>query len=258
MLFLGTVIGTAIALTPVLVGGDRWFFLAAIWVIALILTATYATGRALPAKYLVPGVLLLTLFVVYPIILTAKTSLTNYGDGTRSSKDVTVAQIVASSVVQTPDAPRYNLSIGTKGSPTTGPFTFFLVNQDDKTAYAGNPEDGLQELDSGAATIENDRVTAADGYTILDAKQINGAQEALKDFVVPTDNGAIRQLGITTAFEGTTTLEYDESADTITDTTNGTVYSVKKRGDREYFVDEAGKRVSDRSWTANVGLDNYK
>ena len=258
VLFLGTVIGTAIALTPVLVGGDRWFFLAAIWVIALILTATYSTGRALPAKYLVPGVLLLTLFVVYPIILTAKTSLTNYGDGTRSSKDVTVAQIVASSVVQTPDAPRYNLSIGTKGSPTTGPFTFFLVNQDDKTAYAGTPEDGLQELDSGAATIENDRVTAADGYTILDAKQINGAQEALKDFVVPTDNGAIRQLGITTAFEGTTTLKYDESADTITDTTNGTVYSVKKRGDREYFVDEAGKRVSDRSWTANVGLDNYK
>ncbi len=56
---------------------------------------------------------MLALFVVYPIILTAQTSFTNYGDGTRSTKEETVAQIIGSSVVQTPDAPRYNLSVAT-------------------------------------------------------------------------------------------------------------------------------------------------
>ena len=55
-----------------------------------------------------------------------------------------------------------------------------------------------------------------------------------------------------------TTLQYDEDADTITDTTTGTVYSVKQQGDRDFFVDDNGERVSDQSWKANVGLLNYK
>jgi arabinogalactan oligomer / maltooligosaccharide transport system permease protein len=107
-------------------------------------------------------------------------------------------------------------------------------------------------------TVENDKITAADGYTMLDAKQINAAGAAIEELTVPTEDGAIRALGITTAFEGTTTLEYDAEADTITDVTTGTVYTVQQQGDREFFVDDAGNRVSDQSWKANVGLDNYK
>ena len=105
--FLGLAIGVAIALTPALVGEGSWFFLVAIWVIVAILVATYATGRALPAKYLVPGTLMLALFVVYPIFLTAQTSFTNYGDGTRSTQEETVEQIVGSSVVRSDDSPQY-------------------------------------------------------------------------------------------------------------------------------------------------------
>ena len=140
---------------------------------------------------------------------------------------------------------------------TTGPFTFFLVSQEDGTLFKGT-EEGLEELDEGDVTVENDKITAADGYTMLDAKQVNAASAAIEELTVPTENGAIRALGITTAFEGTTTLEYDAEADTITDVTTGTVYTVQQQGDREFYVDDAGNRVSDQSWKANVGLDNYK
>ena len=257
VLFLGTAIALAISISPMLVTAESWLFLAAVWAIVAVLLATYATQRAQPFKYLVPGLLMLALFVIYPIILTAQTSFTNYGDGTRSTKEEAVAQIVGSSVVQTPDAPRYNLSVGTTGSVATGPFTFFLVSQEDGTLYKGT-EDGLEELDEGDVTVENDKITAADGYTMLDAKQINAAGAAIEELTVPTEDGAIRALGITTAFEGTTTLEYDAEADTITDVTTGTVYTVQQQGDREFYVDDAGNRVSDQSWKANVGLDNYK
>ena len=226
VLFLGTALALAISITPTLVQAKSWLFLLAVWAIAGILFITYATRRFLPFKYLVPGLLMLVLFVVYPIILTFQTSLTNYGDGTRSTKEETVAQIIGSSVVQTPDAPRYNLSVATEGSKTTGPFTFFLVSQADGTLYKGT-EDGLEELSADEVTVENDKITAADGYTFLTAKEVNAAGDAIKDFTVPTDNGAIRALGITTAFEGTTTLEYDADADTITDVTTGTVYTVQ-------------------------------
>ena len=257
VLFLGTVIGLAIALTPGLLSQDRWGFLVALWLVVAVLVATYATKRGLPAKYLVPGTLMLVLFVIYPILMTVQASGTNLGDGTRSTKEEAVAQIIGSSVVQTPDAPRYNLTIGTEGSVTDGPFAFFLVSQTDGTLYKGTP-DSLEPLGQGDVTVANDKITAANGYTMLNPGQVNAAAEALKDFTVPTASGAIRQLGISTAFEGRTTLQYDKDADTITDVTDGTVYRVQTQGDREYFVNDAGQRVSDQSWKAGVGFDNYK
>ncbi|MDP3890199.1 ABC transporter permease subunit [Nocardioides sp.] len=256
VLFLGTVVGVAFALTPTLVGQQQWPFLIGIWAISAVLVATYATGRALPAKYLVPGTLLLVLFVVYPIVLTAKLSTTNFGDGTRSSKEEAVARIIGASVRQTPDAPRYNLTVGTTGTVSGGPFTLFLVAPDGAT-YSGDAE-GLVALGTDEVAVTDGFVREADGYTMLTAREINEAGPELADLVVPTETGAIRQLGISQAFEGRSSLRYDEAADTITDVDTGTVYTVQQRGDREYYTSPDGERISDQSWTANVGLDNYK
>ena len=258
VLFLGTVIGTAIAVTPALVGEGSWLFLTAIWAITAILVATYATGRALPAKYLVPGTLMLVLFVVYPILLTAQASFTNYGDGTRNDKQTTVDQIVGASVTRAEDSPQYNLTIATDGDPASGPFTYFLVPQDDpETVYQGT-EDGL-ESDPDGVTLDNGRVSAVDGYTVLDIKQISAAADALDKIAIPTEGGSfIVRDGTSEAFDGAPTLVYDADADTITDTTSDAVYMVEKRGDREFFVDKTGKRISDQSWTANVGTRNYE
>jgi arabinogalactan oligomer / maltooligosaccharide transport system permease protein len=259
IVFLGTVIGVAAALTPTMVGLEQWAFLVIIWLVVAVLVAIYATKRAIPAKYLAPGTLFLVLFLVLPIGLTVQTSFSNYGDGTRSTKEEAVAQTIGSSVVQTPDAPRYALSVGTTGSPRTGPFTFFLVDPDGQP-YAGTPE-GLEELSEDEVTIESGRITEAEGYEILTGRQLNEAtasSEDLQNFTVPTETGAIRQLGISQAFEGRTTLEYDEAADTITDTETGTVYSVQQQGDREFYVSEEGERLSDQSWRANVGFANYE
>jgi arabinogalactan oligomer/maltooligosaccharide transport system permease protein len=258
VLFLGTVIGTAIALTPALVGERSWTFLVGIWAITVVLVATYATGRALPAKYLVPGTLMLALFVVYPIVLTAQTSFTNYGDGTRNDKQTTVDQIVGSSVVRSDDSPQYNLTIATDGDPASGPFTYFLVPQEDpETVFEGTPE-GLEE-DPDGVTVDNGRVTAIDGFTVLDIRQISAASDALDEIAVPTESGNfIVRDGTSEAFEGAPTLVYDEDADTITDTTSDTVYTAEQQGDREFFVDEEGQRISDQSWTANVGWSNYE
>ena len=75
----------------------RGCFLVAIWAIAADPgRRPTPPGARCPAKYLVPGTLMLVLFVVYPIVLTAQTSFTNYGDGTRNTKEETVTQIVGS------------------------------------------------------------------------------------------------------------------------------------------------------------------
>ena len=260
VLFLGVVIGTAIAMTPALVGESSWFFLAAIWLVTVVLVATYATGRALPAKYLVPGTLMLAVFVVVPIVLTAQTSFTNYGDGTRNDKQATVEQIVGSSVTRADDSTQYNLTIAAEdgGDATSGPFTFYLVPQGDpETVFQGTP-DGL-ESDPDGVTLDNGRVSAVEGYSVLNIRQISAAADALDEIAIPTDTGSfIVRDGTSEAFEGAPNLVYDEDADTITDSGEGTVYMAQQQGDREYFVDETGERLSDQSWTANVGTSNFE
>ncbi|MET0422391.1 MAG: ABC transporter permease subunit [Actinoplanes sp.] len=254
ILCLGLGVGTAAALTPSLLAGRHYVVLTVAWVVVAVLLATYATRRALLAKYLVPGTLLLILFTVTPVLGTLQLSTTNYGDGTRTTKEQTVARILGNSVVQAPNSPKFNLSVATAGD---GAYTFLLVDRASAQTYAGT-EDGLTELGAGAVTVTQGFVTAAPGYTILSPTQVNDAASSLREFAVPTAGGAIRQRGLREAFEGRTVLRYDAASDTITNTDTGVRYTAQRQGDREFFVDGAGTRLSDQSWRADVGLDNYR
>ncbi|WP_299036181.1 ABC transporter permease subunit [uncultured Pseudokineococcus sp.] len=251
---LAVLLSTVVSLTPALVAAERWGFLVFFWVLVVLVVAVYATRRAIPLKYLLPGAVLLLSFVVYPVISTFQVSLTNLGDGTRATREEATAQIIGSSVVQTPDAPRYNLTVGTAGSPTAGPFAFLLVDPASGEASVGT-EDGLEPLPG--ATVTDGFVTAADGYELLTPVEVNDASAALAELTVPTEGGAIRQLGIRQAFEGSTPLVYDEDAETITNTQTGVTYAPELQGDREFYVDPDGQRLSDQSWAADVGFDNY-
>ena len=83
--------------------------------------AVYATRRAVPLKYLVPGLLFMALFQLWPVLYTANLSLTNYGDGHLYSKEASVKDIVAQSVREVPNTPRYKMSIATKGGADPAP-----------------------------------------------------------------------------------------------------------------------------------------
>ncbi len=257
---LGIIASLVVMVTPALIAQERWGFLAAVWAVVVILVAVYATKRAVPAKYLVPGVLFLSLLVVYPILLTFQYSTTNYGDGTRTDKDTTIAKIIASAAFQGENARRFSLAVGTTGSVDTGPFTFFLTDQATGDLYTGT-EDGLEPLDPASVTqAENGEVTEADGYTILTKQEINAASQtggALEGFAVPTgDNTVIAALGFQ-AVELTSPLSYDEETDTFTDTRDGTTYTPVRAGDRSYFTSEDGVRLSTQSWGESIGFDNY-
>ncbi len=253
---LGTVLGLALYLTPTLLDQGSWVGLAALWAATAAIVAVYSTSRALPLKYLLPGTLLLLVFVIYPILSTVQLSTTNFGDGKRSTKEEAVATILANSVQQVPNSKRYALSVGTTDSPTTGPFTFFLVDPDTQEVLVGTPE-GTRPAEPGSVTVTANRVTAAQGYRILTGREVNAASGALQEVTVPTERGAIRLLGIGTAFEGQRTLSYDAASDTITNTANGERYTVGTVGDSEYFLKADGTRAFDQSWRQNVGLGNF-
>lgn len=256
VLGLGAVAGLALYLTPVLLAGGKTVGLVVVWLAAAVLFAVYATRRLVPLKYLLPGTLFLVAMIVYPIIATFGISFTNFGDGKRLSKEEAIASIVGSSVVQAPDSQLYDLTVGTTGSVVEGPFTFFLVEPETGTVFRGTPEEGLVEIDD--ATVEDDLVTAVDGFTLLTPKQVNDAGTAVSELAVPTEDGAIRSQGVRSAFEGVTNLTYDEASDTLTDETTGETFGIGKVGDSDYFVDDDGRPAFSQSWRQDVGLANYE
>lgn len=254
---LGLVAAAVVALTPVLVATDRWTALLAVFVAAAALFAVYATPRLVPLKYLLPGTLFLVAMIVYPIAATFQISFTNFGDGKRVSKEEAIASIVGNSVTQAPDSELYNLTVGTTGSVTDGPFTFFLVQPDTGAVFEGTAE-GLTELDEGDVTVSDDRVTEAGVYTLLTPRQVNDAGTGVSELAVPTGRGAIRSQGINTAFEGVSSITYDEAADELVDATTGERYGVAKVGDSDYFVGPDGRPAFDQSWKQNIGTANYE
>lgn len=258
VLFLGAVLALTIFIVPVLIGLQQWMWTAVVVLAAIAIFVLYSTKRFIPAKYIFPGTFFLVVFLITPILLTVGYSFTNFGDGHRGTKEEAINAIVANSVQQDPDAPRLTMSVATKGDPATGPYELFLVDPETEKVSLGTTEDGLSTVDAGDVTLTDGKVTAADGYTILTPKQINAAGAEIQKVAIPVDDtSAIRMLTANQAFQGTTTMRYDEASDTITDTTRDITYSVQKVGQSEFFVDPQGNRL-DQSWLQGVGFSNYE
>lgn len=232
-----------------------WLAVVVTAFVVMAVFAVYATKRAVPLKYLLPGLLLLLGLQVWPIVMTVSTAFTNYGDGHALSKEDATAAVVAQSVQQVPDSPRYKLSVAVEegADKATAPLAFLLTDPEGKT-FVGD-EEGLEELAAdGVQKLESGKISAAPGWAILNAREVN-ARKDLAEFAVPSGDGAgIKASGLSDAFEGRTTLVYDEGADTLTDSLTNKVY-VAEGG---FWVpqDGQGERFA-TGWTENVGFKNF-
>jgi arabinogalactan oligomer / maltooligosaccharide transport system permease protein len=247
---LGLVAGIAIWAAFPLVDNGEWLGLGILVAAAAGLFYLYVTPRHIPAKYLVPGTLFLIAFQVVPVLYTGSTSFTNFGDGHRGSKADAIVAIQTASVTQVPGSKEYALSIATTGDPATGPLVFLVSSGG--TAYVGDAS-GLRPL-SGATVSPAGKVTAASGYTILNAGQASLRSKAITEFAVPTKDGAIRSSGLSRAYEGKASRAYDKGCDCVRDAASGKVWTADQ-GQGAFIADD-GDRLA-QGWKVNVGLRNF-
>jgi arabinogalactan oligomer/maltooligosaccharide transport system permease protein len=239
------------AVLPLYIGGN-WLGIGLVVAVVGLVYYVYLSKRSVPAKYLVPGVLFLMVFQIFPVLYTMSTSVTNMSDGHRGSKEQAIAAVESLSVTRTADSEEYVLTVATTGDPATGELVFLLTDSEGR-AFAGDA-DGLDEL-AGASVDERGKVTDAFGYTILTPAEVNERSDELQEFAVPTGSGAgIRSSGLSTAFEGEAVRVYDESCDCVTDTQTGEVHTADD--ERGAFYDEEGRRLA-QGWQVHVGADNF-
>jgi arabinogalactan oligomer/maltooligosaccharide transport system permease protein len=223
--------------------------------VAMCVLAVYGTRRAVPMKYLLPGLALLVALQIWPIVYTAATSFTNLGDGHLISKQESIESIIANSVREVPNAPRYLLSVAVKqgSDPATGEAYYLLTEPSGKTLVGDKA--GLSDLPP--ADIEkagNGRITKAAGYQILTAIQVN-ARKDLREFAVPTTEGAgIKSVGLAEAFQGKANVSYDKASDTLLDSATHKTYIPRKAS----WVPQDGQGDAfPQGWKENVGFRNF-
>ena len=270
-----TLLGLAWAAQQAIEHGS-WLIVSVLAFVAMAVLVVYSTRHMIPLKYMLPGLLLLLLFQMWPIVYTVGTAFTNYGDGHTLTKEEAIDAIRAQSVRADADSPRYAMSVAVPdGEPIeTGQLVLLLttggdggagelgeagdqgnVTADGRQVFVGT-EDGLEPLPAEGVTLRgNGTVEAAPGYRVLNLLEANKRGAEVNAFAVPVgDTGAgIKAATSNQAYVGQPTITYDEATDTMT-TAEGKRY-VARDGN---FVPEdgEGQRLT-AGWTENVGLKNF-
>ncbi|HYN95052.1 MAG TPA: sugar transporter permease, partial [Pilimelia sp.] len=118
---LGAVAAVTLWAAPPLVAAGRWIALGVLVGTAGGLGYLYLTRRHVPAKYLVPGTLLLLAFQAFPVAYTVAVAFTNFGDGHRGGKAAAIAAIEAASLDRVPGSVDLPFAAATVGDRATGP-----------------------------------------------------------------------------------------------------------------------------------------
>ncbi|MDR0283406.1 MAG: ABC transporter permease subunit [Propionibacteriaceae bacterium] len=266
ILFLGTVLAFGIFAAPALIRYKLWLWLVLMVAAIVVIFAIYLTKRFIPGKYLFPGTFFLSLFLIVPIVMTVQFSFTNFGDGARGTKEQTTQSILKNSVQMTPDSVLYHSSVAvvSGGDVANGPFTLFLIDQSDQagTVLYGTADQPLTTWTGAAPTVTGNVVTAAEGYRILTAAEINTALKTIQNetaVAVPDkpDYFVKVQFG-TQAYQAKATITYDQATDTLSGA-DGKTYPNERVGDSNCFADpsDASGCFQGQSWLQNVGWRNY-
>ncbi|MEU8228093.1 ABC transporter permease subunit [Actinoplanes sp. NPDC048967] len=251
---LGLVAGLAVWAAFPLIAERAWNGLAVLLAATAGLFYLYTSRRRVPAKYLVPGTLFLIVFQLFPVAYTAATAFTNFSDGHRGDKREAVVAIQTASVTRVPGSTEYALTVATTGDPATGPLTFLVTDPATKAVSAGTA-DGLKTLPAGDVTVSGTgRVTAAEGYTLLNGGQASARSQEITDLAVPTAGGAVRSQGLSRAYEGKAGRAYDAGCDCVRDTTTGRTWTADDQVGA--FVAADGERLA-QGWRVGVGLSNF-
>ncbi|MFF3866806.1 ABC transporter permease subunit [Micromonospora sp. NPDC001898] len=254
VVLLGLTAGIAVWAAFPLIEAEKWVGLALLAATTAGLFYLYLTRRHIPAKYLVPGTLFLIAFQVVPVLYTASTAFTNFGDGHRGTKEDAVVAIQTASVKQVPGSAEYALSVATQGDPATGPLVF-LVSDPGTGAVSAGDAGGLRKLDPADVTVSpGGKVTAADGYTVLNFGQASARSQEITDLVVPTSGGALRSAGLSRAYEGKAIRAYDAGCDCVKDIETGKTWTADEESGA--FVAPDGERLA-QGWKVTVGLKNF-
>ncbi|WP_313278595.1 ABC transporter permease subunit [Timonella senegalensis] len=228
-----------------------WGVFAGLVIALIAANYVYFSRRAIPGKYLYPGLLFLFTYQLFTMAYTGYVAFTNYGDGHNSDKGDAIEQILSYNESRVEGSAAYPVTVVKDGDGNLG----FAIVQDG-VAKVGTAEKPLE--DASGAQIEGNSVKGVEGFTVLPFAQIVENQQEITNLRVPfsdnAEDGSLRTQDAMNAYQFRSTLEFDKATDTMTDTATGDVYTAN--GETGFFTNADGKSLTP-GWRVSVGFDNF-
>lgn len=216
----------------------------------------YFSRRALPMKYLLPGLAFLAVFQIFTILYTGYIAFTNYGQGHNSTKaDAVEALLVQSEQRVAGSRPLPLAVVESTGVDLLGEGGLGFAVVEDGAVLVGTGEAPLAAVDG--AEVSDGRITAVPGWEVLDRQEVLQRQEDVVSLRVPYSedpaDGSVRTQDARTGYLYRSSLVYDEDADTMTNRETGVVYTATDDG---RFAAPDGSTLP-VGWRVVVGWDNF-
>nr|WP_297425328.1 ABC transporter permease subunit [uncultured Actinotalea sp.] len=231
-------------------GIGSYGILAAMVVILVAVNYVYFSRRALPMKYILPGLVFLFAFQIFVVVYTVFVAFTNYGDGHNSTKQDAIDFLLIDNERRVEGSDAYQVTVVERD----GELGLAIVTGDGDVR-AGTAEEPLQTLEDGVAT--DGRATEVPGFTVLDRQEILQRADEVTNLRVPisadAEEGSLRTQDARNAYVFRSALEYDADEDVMRSLVDGTVYSPSPDG---FFVSPDGEQLS-VGWRVVVGAENF-
>ncbi|MGL3149075.1 ABC transporter permease subunit [Microbacterium sp. A82] len=233
---------------------ESWIVLGVIVVLVVIADVVYFGRRALPMKYLLPGLVFLLVFQVFIFGYTAYIAFTNYGTGHIGTQEQAVEAALIQGERRVDASPTYPLSVVQRLDEIG-----FAIANDEGDVLVGSAIEPLSEA-SGATLGGTGAPNEVPGWTVIPRATVltdSALQGQISDLRVAVsddpNDGSIRTRDGSSGAVYESTLVWDAETQTITDTTSSTIYSATDDGS---FVSADGKALP-TGWYVNVGFANF-
>ena len=221
-------------------------------VTVLVLALTYLTKISVPLKFFIPGILLLTAFVIGPILYTVAMSGFNYKTGNIISKEEAIVQIKVRGIEASPDGTAFDVKIGNSGTEPA-----ILVSDITNLKYFISTEKTRTEVGAKEVTLNaNGVAVAAPNFVALTDVQLSGADKSYSNYRFTYDgNYFIALEGIETGVVSRQILKFDAASDSFINLVDGSKYRDNGRGN--YALTNDKTAILEPGWRAPIWFENY-
>jgi arabinogalactan oligomer/maltooligosaccharide transport system permease protein len=232
---------------------QREYVIAAYLAITVfILALTYLTKISIPLKFFIPGILLLTAFVIGPILYTVAMSGFNYKTGNIISKEEAINLIKLRGTEASPDGLAFDLKLGKVGSEQA-----ILVSDITNLKYFVSTGKTRTEINPADVTLNEYGVAiSTPSFIALSDSELSGADKAYSAVKFKYDDVYFIALeGLETGIVSRQVLKYEATNDQFVNLVDGTLYRDNGRGNYSAVNDETA--ILEPGWRAPIWFENY-
>ncbi|HEX7974717.1 MAG TPA: maltose ABC transporter permease MalF, partial [Anaerolineales bacterium] len=245
MIVLAVFDAMALYITFALFGSQNIMAAVTVLILSAAINWVFLSDRMYPIRWLTPGLVLMLLLVIYPLVYTVYVAFTNYSDGHLLTKQQVIQQLT-NRFYQPADAVNYQMVVYRNPDGN-----FLLLLRDPNGSYfTGTQKEGIKPFQ-----VSGEPPASIGDYQKVPLLGTFQYLSQLEKIQITNGEYQVRVTKPDRAQQAVRLFTYDPAADTLTNRQTGMVYKPVQGT----FVDANGKPISDASgFSAVVGLANFR